>query len=427
MAVTAQTQVLSRSIPTAATRVDANRATAAYLAFLAFIATVYMSLPQLVPQLETLAPAKTIIAFAALAVGWACIMGQRRFHLGLIAGGGAFFVFFALVIASPMWSVWPRMSVDAAAESIKYLAAIVIAVNVLDTRKRIRTATAVIVLCSLFPAIGALFNYVSGAPLVEGDRASWIGAYMNPNFVAYYLVVSTPMALALRETTPKGSLARWAWLGVVGIFVAGVLVTGSRGGFLGLGAVVTLFLLRSFAKGKAAFGAAVVVGAALLLTPMSPLNRVDTMENLSGEVDASARGRIDAWRTAIRMIEANPILGVGAGAFVVGYEKYAPGDAGPARTAHNSFAIVAAELGLPALAVFIYGLIAAFRALGRAARRATPRAATVAVGVQTGLFGVCVCSLTGGYAFTWPLFFCLGLAAAIALREARPKVETRTA
>jgi O-antigen ligase len=51
------------------------------------------------------------------------------------------------------------------------------------------------------------------------------------------------------------------------------------------------------------------------MTPSSPLAREETQATLSGEVDASAQGRIDAWRTAERMVYANPLLGVGAGAF----------------------------------------------------------------------------------------------------------------
>src|SRR5438876_11134658 len=117
------------------------------------------------------------------------------------------------------------------------------------------------------------------------------------------------------------------------------------------------------------------------------------------------------------MVYANSVLGVGAGAFMPAYNQYAPGDAGPARAAHSSFAMVAAELGLPALAIFGLALVGGLLALGRVARRAPPRNAKLARGLQTGIFGFIVCSLTGGYAFTWPLYFVLGIAAAITLRE----------
>ena len=51
------------------------------------------------------------------------------------------------------------------------------------------------------------------------------------------------------------------------------------------------------------------------------------------------------------------------------------------------------------------------------AKRAKPRTAAMARGVQTAIFGFIACSLTGGYAFTWPLYFVLGAGAALVLRE----------
>ena len=111
------------------------------------------------------------------------------------------------------------------------------------------------------------------------------------------------------------------------------------------------------------------------------------------------------------MYWAHPTLGVGAGAFLEAYDRYAPGDAESARSAHNSYIMVAAELGLPALCAFIAAIAIALIVLGRRAR-------ALERGLQTGLFAVVVCSVTGGFAFTWPLYFLLGAAAALHDREA---------
>ncbi len=364
---------VTQTVSLVRTEVAADRARAAYVAFIAFIFTVYASLPQLVPPLEALAPGKTVIAFAAVTLAWSCVVGRRPFRFGLVAGGKALYLFFALVALSPLWSLWPKLSLDTVSESLKFFAAFVVAANVLDTRRRIRQAMAAIAIASLFPALGAIWNFASGAPLVEGTRAMWLGVFHNPNFLAFHLVLSTALVLGLRAATPRGRAARLAWLGVIGIYAVAVLLTGSRGGALGMAAVLLLWLARSMARGKIAIGAALAVGIALLVTPMSPLNREDTQENLVGEVDASAQGRIDAWRTAL--------------------------------------------LGLPALAVFAAALVGAFLGLGGAARRAPPRASAIARGLQIALFGWIVCSLTGGYAFSWPVYFCFGIAAAVTLRE----------
>jgi O-antigen ligase len=405
--------VTAVSIP--APQASAARARGAYLAFLVFIFAVYSNIGILVPPLAKLAPGKLPIAVSAAALVWSCLLGGRRFRLGWQAGGAALFLFFALVMASPLWSVAPDMSWDAAAEGVKYLAAFIIAANVLDTRQRIRHAAAALALATLFPALGVIQSYLTGTNLIDG-RPSWVGNFGNPNFLAYHLVMATPIALALREAS-RGTLRRLAWLGVVAVYAGGVLLTQSRGGALALAAVVGWWLLRSLARGRAAVGAALAVVAALLLSPISPLNREDTRANLSGAVDMSAQGRIDAWRSALRIAEDRPLGGVGAGAFVVGYDLYAPGDAGPARAAHNSFAMVAAEVGIPALLVFVIAILAAMLTLGRVARVAPRGSATVARGAQAALLGFIVCSMTGSYAFSWPLYFVLGMSAAMARRE----------
>jgi len=63
--------------------------------------------------------------------------------------------------------------------------------------------------------------------------------------------------------------------------------------------------------------------------------------------------------------------------------------------------------------VFCAALVFAMLSLGRVARRSPPRQAAIARGLQCALFGFVVCSLTGGYAYTWPLYFVLGIAAAL--------------
>lgn len=397
-----------------------HHARGAYLFFLAFIVAVYASVSQLVPPLARLAPGQTLIALAVVGLTWSVVLCDRRLRLGLGAGGGALYLFFGLLVASLAWSLHPFYSQQAITESAKYVVAFFVAANVLDSRHRVRRATEVLVIASLFPAVGAIKGYLAGEYLVEGTRASWIGVFANPNFLAFNLVVATPLALALRDSTPRRQTARrLLWLGAVGVFAVAILLTGSRGGTLGMAAVLMLWFARGLARGRIALGAVAAVAIAIYMAPNSPWNRAETRTTLSGEVDASAKGRIDAWRTAERIVERMPFTGVGAGAFVPAYERFAPGDAESARTAHNSFLMIAAELGLPALVLFCFVLIYSFVALGRLAKRTDGPAGVIARGIQTAMFGFTVCSLTGSYVFSWPLYFILGLAAAAVAVEKR--------
>ena len=69
------------------------------------------------------------------------------------------------------------------------------------------------------------------------------------------------------------------------------------------------------------------------------------LSTISGE-EASAHGRIDAWYEAYQMFKNNPLFGVGQGRFT-DYNNL---------TAHNSYVLVMAELGVVGL-FFFTGLI----------------------------------------------------------------------
>ena len=111
--------------------------------------------------------------------------------------------------------------------------------------------------------------------------------------------------------------------------------------------------------------------------------------------DVSARGRIDAWRTGLNIAKERPFTGVGAGAFMIAWPEFAPGDAGPVRTQHNTFMQLLSELGIPALVLFLGALLAG--AL-RHASRGQARVVAAAVRARhrsAGLAGFAVCSHLG--------------------------------
>jgi O-antigen ligase len=407
-----------------------GRATLAYGAFLAFIISVFCSLPQLVPVTADFSPAKILMAFAIAGLVKARVLDDRPLRFGLRSGGWAVWLLFLITVVSPCWSVDPEVTNTTVGEAVKYGVAFWLAVNVVDSDPRLRQTISLIALAALFPAIGAIKSYLAG-DVVDG-RAVWLGPFANSNFLAYHLVVGAALGLAARDLVSRTDswprLKRYAWLAVVLILASGVLVTKSRGGFLGLGAVFVVWLARNLLQGRLALGVICSVAVAIALAPGGPWERADAQSNLAGQVDVSAQGRIDAWRTGLRMIESHPTLGVGAGAFVAAYEQYAPGDAGPARTAHNSFLMVGAELGVPALLFFLTAVLAAVWSCGRLARSGPPARRAVAAGVQAALLGFGVCSFTAGLALTWPLYFLLGLGVAMTLlppgRLAVPQTST---
>jgi O-antigen ligase len=138
----------------------------------------------------------------------------------------------------------------------------------------------------------------------------------------------------------------------------------------------------------------------MVFSPSSPLRRF--LHPASSD-EASVEFHKIAWEAGLRMIETHPLFGIGLGNFKPVMRWYAPPGTEWSSIAHNTFIEVAAELGLPALGVFVGILVFAYRSLGRAGRQARIAGDRMmylaALGLQAGFVGYLVgaCSVSAEY------------------------------
>jgi putative inorganic carbon (HCO3(-)) transporter len=182
---------------------------------------------------------------------------------------------------------------------------------------------------------------LDGQPVLNRIRS--LGFLNDPNDLAQALLVILPIiALAWRRRSWTRNLILvglpCAWL------LYGVYLTRSRGGLMGLG--VLLFLVsKSRFKGTKAV---IITGVAL--AALLALNFTGGREMSDG----SGQGRLDAWSEGLQMLKQHPFFGVG-------YKNF--GDV-LVRTAHNSFVLCFAELGLVGYFVWLALLITTIREIG---------------------------------------------------------------
>ena len=200
--------------------------------------------------------------------------------------------------------------------------------------------------------------------LIKGDTPSRIsgrisiGTMYDPNDLALVLVTFLPIAMMFSFYS-KGVQRIFGIIGsTLGVF--GIILSQSRGGFLGL---ITIMILIFFNKSRFKIKYLTIL---LLLgiifisfTPRSYWDRISTIKEGS---KASERSLI--WKRSLSMIYKNP-LGYGAGNFPSAYGRYIANDPNAYwddpdkwqvyawRTAHNSFILIAVELGLLGLAMYI--------------------------------------------------------------------------
>jgi probable O-glycosylation ligase (exosortase A-associated) len=127
-----------------------------------------------------------------------------------------------------------------------------------------------------------------------------------------------------------------------------VIFTRSRSGFLGLIMVCLLIAVHSRRKVRASIGLAIVVVLFLAFAPDASMDRYKSIPTAT-QTDASAIGRIQAWETAIEMVKAHPVFGVGLRNFEVTFLNYSSFEP---RAPHNAFVALMAESGIPSCLLF---------------------------------------------------------------------------
>jgi O-antigen ligase len=377
-----------------------------FAALCAFVAVVYANPGNWFDSLADVGFAKVAAGLSLALLAGSCLLFRRQLRFG--GAVGALLVgLFVIVGVSASWSFWPKVSVDTFLDGLKFFAAFFLVANLIDSEDRLRTFVRWLAWVSVIPAVGCIISWSRGEHLVDGDRAAWIGIFANPNDLAYHLVVGVALVLTAREAA-SGWRRHVYLLLLIPIGVA-LLLTQSRGGMLASGVVLLLWTMRSLKRAPALIGVGIALICVFQLSPGSSWQKRTDESTYAGE-DVSERGRIDAWRTGMEMAKERPLTGVGAGAFVIAWPTFAPGDVGEARTEHNTFVQLIAELGIPGLALFLAAFLAGLFGVSRAAR--VPRLEPYARGVQCGLAGFAMCSISGGIAWSWPFYLLLGVSVA---------------
>jgi O-antigen ligase len=347
----------------------------------------------------------------------------------------------AMAVGIP-FSFWPGGSFKDFTEIyLKVLVIVVLIIHCLDRLERLERYTWLMVLCSGYVAGYSLLNYVRGVRLVEDGRLGSAvgGIFGNPNDLALNMVVFIPFAVASAfKPGPAPGRVIAAMCGL--LMVATTFFTRSRGGFLGLGAMLLVLLVGSV-RVRPAVGVAAVVAvlAAVPLAPASFWGRMVSIFDAEKDTTGSRQARIELLKEGARVFAASPVMGIGLGQFV----NYEPEERKEAwNVTHNAILQVASELGILGLIPFLYLIGRAAQATRIARRvlivpaqhrRAGPRAldpdgdrdretlTTIVTALAPALVGWLVCAMFASVALNWTLYFVLGIIVAardIALRVA---------
>ncbi len=286
-------------------------------------------------------------------------------------------------------------------------------------------ATRAFVLAGMLVAAVAVSNSVNGVGLVEGTRVT-IGRDMgsvlgDPNDLSLVLLFPLSFAIALVLTPRTSVMSRlFGLLGLV-LIVTAILATQSRGGLLGIVAVVGVFAARSIRNKALLFGGG-AAGLLVLFVAAGVGGRQSGGAAEAGAIDESAMGRLEAWVAAWRMAVGRPLTGVGLNCYTANFFYYSDWWEGFAKAVHSTWFSVLAEGGFPAFIVFVWMCVRIIRTALSAASTLEPArmgvayepaAYVMAQAVLAGMVGFIVSGTFLTQAFTWPVYILLALAAAV--------------
>jgi O-antigen ligase len=386
-----------------------------------FVAMLYANPANWWPTLERARLAAVSVALCAGAVFLERFVSGARLRVG---GAPAAFLlgYLGLAFLSVTWSVAPDASGAAATELLKLAVVYLALQNALETPERLRAFFVVAGVAALAPALGGIDVWLSGDQLVEGYRTHWVGLFRDPNRLAMGMVAVLPLTLCALATVRRPWL-RALLIASVAAQIAAVVLTHSRSGAIA-GAVAALCYLMRGGPRSAQAGwrrwallGAIAVGV-LAFAPRSFWERQGTITSYRD--DASVEGRRAAWSVLGEIAAERPLGGVGLGAFINAWDRYAPLSAGGRRyVPHNIFMEIVGEVGIPAFILFATFVFWMLARLWRAGDH--PIVGREARAVFAALAGYLLCLSVNGYSLSWFLYFLLACAA-VCVRLAREMV-----
>jgi len=240
-----------------------------------------------------------------------------------------------------------------------------LATNLIDTRAKLSRFVRICLCVYLALTLKGIYGFVRRGSVAFLDTAG--GFLGDENDFALAILVFLPFAffgMLLWRKRVHRIFAASAFF----TLALGVVLTFSRGGTVGLIAVLLFCWWRSKRRGPILMTMVILVGFLVAVAPASYWKEVSSISNTS---DGTAQVRRNYWDAGWRMYLDHPVLGVGLGNSGWSLPSYYPGR-NPGRqwnrALHSTYFEVLAELGTAGALAFLAILAAIWRSLNRADR-----------------------------------------------------------
>ena len=278
------------------------------------------------------------------------------------------YIYFLLMVIQTATSIYPMGSVRDLVIHTGGFMYLIFMINEIKTEEQFHGMIVAVSVAATILALYGIYQYFGGVDVKEGwvdiysnspIRARAYSLFGNPNIFAEYLVMAIPLTVGIFWSTKRDGV-RLLFLAMFVLQMASLIMTMSRGGWLGIG--VAAFVFICLVRKELLLLAIPLMGAAVYVVPTSIVNRFMTIFDFA---DSSTSYRFKIWETTETIIHNHLLVGLGLGyrPFKMVFEQYLRGMG--IFHAHNAFLQIFAEMGIIGFVLFLIFMVSIFVNLAR--------------------------------------------------------------
>ena len=310
----------------------------------------------------------------------ASLAGKRFAAPSRAAGWFALFLLWTML--STFWAMHREVALQRL-PSIASLGALYLIIGSMRIADReFKSITRLIVYGGCIASVISLYQFAHGSTVV--GRASIIlgNVATNPNELAISLLL--PLSMAIGLVLSERGVARGMFVIASLLLLTCLLLTMSRGGFVGLSVMIVIYIYRRGIDWRLL--TAVILTVSVLLLASSLL-----MTRLDDALASRAQGRLDIWLVGFEVVKHHGLFGVGLDNFPLAFDRYA----GHQKVfhffsmaPHNIYMQALAETGAVGLSLLVGALTSQMRQVAGILRDGGARAAALVVPCEAAAWGV---------------------------------------
>lgn len=317
-----------------------------------------------------------LIPFSSMPLAGICIwtllslviksLSDKNFRWKREGVGVALVLFLAVLFVTSLFSFARTKSLVVWAMYFVFITFYFAIINTIKTKEQLYGLLRLFVISGALVALYGVMQYVFGwtttnawidEEMFEEETMRVYSTLANPNVLGEYLLLVLPVSIVMFLKDKAKSLSKWVYLAVTGIVFLCLILTQSRGCWLGF--MVSAVIFITFYEGRWWALVPLALCAMPFVLPQTVIERLLSIGDMG---DSSTSYRVFIWMGAMGIVRNYFMGGIGMGeaAFAEVYPLFSY-NAIVAPHAHNTYLQLLVEGGIPTLFVFIAVLAVFFK------------------------------------------------------------------